>query len=533
MTALTPSVPLTLNQRVVGSNPTSPTNFIRFIRQLHGYRFCAAPVEKPINSYKPPDSVTRTGRHSIGTPVGMDARRSRTSLWRDPYCASLAKMAPTNPLLVRLTVSLLVVGFLSLLGIVGMTDWLGSRAQALFADAIGARDIRAAAVELRNALLAAESSERGYLLTGNEIYLAPYNGARALALTKISSLQAGIKTEREVRQTTLLSSIVSRKFEHTDRVIALKRERRDADAIALVRTNRAKALMDEANVFLSGIISAADDRQIATSTEQSENARMLAWVSLVGAFIVVGVVGTVTYAGFKNTRTIAASQGELDALNSTLEERVKSRTEDLVRERDRAEVLVKEINHRVANSLSLTASMVALQSKATSSEALRAALSETHARIFAIADVHKRLYTSDDARSVALDEYLAGILEQMKTTMHSNGRAVGLHYELEPIRMPTDSSVNLGIVVSEWVTNALKYAYPDCVGEVRVKLRRVAGDRAELVVEDDGVGRNGGEIKGSGLGTKIVTAMAAAINGEILYERRHPGTSARIFFNAG
>ena len=464
-------------------------------------------------------------------PPCQAVRRQDGSLCPKPIRASLAKMAAPNPLLLRLTVGLLVVGFLSLLGIVGTTDWLGRRAQALFADAIAARDTRAAAVELRNALLAAESSERGYLLTGNEIYLAPYKGARASALSKIWSLEGGSKTEREVRQTTLLSSIVARKFEHTDRVIALKRDRREAEAIALVRTNRAKALMDEANVFLSGIIGAADDRQTASSTEQSENARMLGWISLVGAFIIVGVVGTVTFAGFKNTRSIAASRAELDVLNSTLEERVKSRTEDLARERDRAAVLVKEINHRVANSLSLTASMVALQSKATASAALRAALTETHTRIFAIADVHKRLYTSDDARSVALDEYLADILEHMKVTMLSNGRPVGLRYELEPIRMPTDASVNLGIVVTEWVTNALKYAYPDRAGEVRVKLRRVAGDRAELAVEDDGVGRNGGEIKGSGLGTKIVTAMAVAINGEIEYEPRHPGTSARLFFS--
>ena len=106
-------------------------------------------------------------------------------------CIARARWPLPNPLLLRLTIGLLVVGFLSLLGIVGMTDWLGRRAQALFADAIAARDTRAAAVELRNALLAAESSERGYLLTGNEIYLAPYKGARASALSKISSLEGG------------------------------------------------------------------------------------------------------------------------------------------------------------------------------------------------------------------------------------------------------------------------------------------------------------------------------------------------------
>lgn len=440
-------------------------------------------------------------------------------------------MLVQNRFVLRLTIGLLALGFLSLLGIVGTTDWLGRRSQSLFDEAISARDARAAAVELRNALLTAETSERGYLLTGSEIYLAPYNGSRAAARTKLAALRAGSKSVRQVEQTRLLTSIVERKFEHTDRVIQLKRDRKDADSIALVRTNRAKALMDEANVFLSGIIEAADERQTASSTEQSENARLLAWISLIGGLIIFGVVGTVTYAGIRNTRAIAASRAELDALNASLEERVKVRTEDLARERDRAAVLVKEINHRVSNSLALTASMVSLQSKSTNDPGLQAALTETQSRIFAIADVHKRLYQADDARSVSLDEYLGGILDHMKATIVNDSRKIELNYSLEPIQMPTDASVNLGIVVTEWVTNALKYAYPHEPGEVRVSLKRVAADRAELAVEDDGVGREGGEIKGSGLGSKIVTAMAAAVKAEVRYEDRRPGMLARIIFD--
>lgn len=440
-------------------------------------------------------------------------------------------MLARNRFVLRLTVGLLAIGFLSLLGIVGTTDWLGRRSHALFNEAISARDARAAAVDLRNALLTAETSERGYLLTGSEIYLAPYNGSRAAARAKIAVLQKGSKSVRQVEQTRLLSSIVDRKFEHTDRVIQLKRDRRDADASALVRTNRAKALMDEANVFLSGIIDAAEDRQTASSIEQSENARLLAWISLIGGIIIVGVVGTVTYAGIRNTRAIAASRAELDAVNANLEDRVKARTEDLARERDRAAVLVKEINHRVSNSLALAASMVSLQARSANDPALREALGETHSRIFAIADVHKRLYLAVDARSVSLDEYLGGILEHMKTTIVNESRKIDLNYDLERIQMPTDASVNLGIVVTEWVTNALKYAYPNTSGEVRVSLKRVASDRAVLAVEDDGVGRGDGEAKGSGLGSKIVTAMAAAVKAEVRYEDRHPGMLARITFN--
>jgi two-component sensor histidine kinase len=106
-----------------------------------------------------------------------------------------------------------------------------------------------------------------------------------------------------------------------------------------------------------------------------------------------------------------------------------------------------------------------------------------------------------------------------------------LRYDLEPLKLKPDSSVNLGVIMTEWVTNAFKYAYPDRAGEVRVHLKRLPEGRAELVVEDDGVGRGvEGAPKGSGLGTRIVNAMARTIGAEVEYIARHPGTGARLAF---
>ena len=79
----------------------------------------------------------------------------------------------TDLLLVLSFIGFLAIGFLVLLGIVGMTVWLGERAQNYANDVVEARDVRIAAVELRSAIQSAESSQRGYLLSGNEIYLAP------------------------------------------------------------------------------------------------------------------------------------------------------------------------------------------------------------------------------------------------------------------------------------------------------------------------------------------------------------------------
>jgi two-component sensor histidine kinase len=149
----------------------------------------------------------------------------------------------------------------------------------------------------------------------------------------------------------------------------------------------------------------------------------------------------------------------------------------------------------------------------------------------AISSVHKRLYSSDDTRFVDLDEYLTSLLGNVEVAMHSEGHGASLRYELEPLKMKTDWSINLGVIVTEWITNAFKYAYPNEPGEIRVRLKRLSNGRAELLVEDDGVGRISGEpAKGSGLGTRIVNAMARTIGADIEYLRTHPGTVARLVF---
>jgi len=134
--------------------------------------------------------------------------------------------------------------------------------------------------------------------------------------------------------------------------------------------------------------------------------------------------------------------------------------------------------------------------------------------------------------TVTLDEYLEGLLEHLKSSLRSEGQGAQLSYVLEPLKLATDTSVNLGVIVTEWVTNAFKYAYPDGRGEIRVRLGLVDDARAELVVEDDGVGRGDSPAKGTGLGSRIVSAMAASIGAEVHYDARTPGTAARLVFAA-
>jgi two-component sensor histidine kinase len=203
----------------------------------------------------------------------------------------------------------------------------------------------------------------------------------------------------------------------------------------------------------------------------------------------------------------------------------------VARARDRAEALLKEVNHRVGNSLQLVSTFIALQSRQVGDDA-RSALKEAQARIDAVAQVHRRLYTSGDMTGVALDEYLEGLVAELAASLTPDPDSPRIVFEAEPIRASVDQAVSLGVVVTELVTNAVKYAYqPGHAGaEIRVRLIADGEGRALLTVEDDGPGLGDGSIKGTGLGGKIVSAMASGLGSALDYDPAHKGVRAVLGF---
>lgn len=428
----------------------------------------------------------------------------------------------------------LVIGFLALLAIVGMTIWLGERSNTIFQDATAQRETRIAAVELRDALRTAESSQRGYLLTGNEIYLAPFDTARARALQQMSDLRTHVTgASQPPPYLSSLSRAVDEKLREMEQSVALKRANSDADALSIIRSNRGKALMDEVNVYLYGAMLAADERSALFEDERQDNAAMLRWVSIAAAFVIILVVIAVAWTVYRNRQQIMQARDEVRAANHSLEGRVETRTRELAAARERAEILLVEVNHRVANSLQLVSSLVSMQSRTVADEGAKGALKETETRIQAISQIHKSLYTSGDVKSVALNDYLGGMLANLGAVMHNEGHTAQLTSALDPVLLPTDQSISLGVVATELVTNAFKYAYPaGQSGHIRVELRKLEDGRAELVVQDDGVGL-GAAVRpaGTGLGSKIITAMASALKTKVEFINRRPGTTARLVFS--
>ena len=193
------------------------------------------------------------------------------------------------------------------------------------------------------------------------------------------------------------------------------------------------------------------------------------------------------------------------------------------------EVLLREVNHRVGNSLQIIASLLHLQANSSSQDDVKAALTNAMGRVAAVAQVHRRLYTSHDLKNVMLNQYLDALLEDLRRSAEGN-RMSRLTLKSEPTEIDPDRAVAIGIIVNELVMNAVKYAYPDGAGPIHVDLHG-QGDHLVLSISDDGVGLNVKvDPRSTGMGQRIVSAMAAKLEASVERDPAHPGTRIVLRF---
>jgi two-component sensor histidine kinase len=173
-----------------------------------------------------------------------------------------------------------------------------------------------------------------------------------------------------------------------------------------------------------------------------------------------------------------------------------------------------------------------MQANSVDDQSVREALHEIQGRIAAIAGIHRRLYTSNDVRFVEIKEYLTSLIEELQTTMQAAGRVHTIHLDAEPMQLATDKAVSLGVIVTELVTNSYKYAYPDgTLGDIRVKVAKTPDGRVLLIVEDDGVGVDAAPApRGTGIGTKVIQAMATSLQSAVAVDPAHKGTRVILEF---
>lgn len=185
------------------------------------------------------------------------------------------------------------------------------------------------------------------------------------------------------------------------------------------------------------------------------------------------------------------------------------------------ELLLREVNHRVQNSLQLVSSFLGLQARASDDESLKESFEEARRRLTAVALVHRRLYRADQIETVDLARYVEELIDDLRLSLGAEWDGM-FSLQLSPLLVPTDQAVTLGLVLTELVINANKYAYGGRPGPVEVSLSR-SDARLRLIVADNGRGRQG---QAQGFGSRMMSAMVAQLQGELAYEDNEPGVRA-------
>lgn len=211
-------------------------------------------------------------------------------------------------------------------------------------------------------------------------------------------------------------------------------------------------------------------------------------------------------------------------LNSQLRATLDDK-DSLIRQKD---FLLREVNHRVQNSLALAAGFLTIQMRGIEDPTARAPLEEASRRLTAVGLVHRRLYRGDQLETVSLDRYLVELAEELVDSLGQEW-AREIRVDAAPATVSTDKAVTLGLVVTELVINAVKYAYGGRPGRIDVGLLE-SGGRLRLSVTDQGRGKQGPRV---GFGSKMMDAMVRQLAGTLTYHDNNPGVRAELDAPAG
>lgn len=406
--------------------------------------------------------------------------------------------------------------------------WLAFESRAAFDRVALSLSIRQSVAVLLSTLQDAETGQRGFLLTGDAAYLAPYARARGRVLATEPAL-ANLVAEMPAQAARMarLAPLIAAKMEELDRTVALARQDRLDEAMAIVRDDSGQAAMDEIRAILAALDS-TEQIALADHTDAAAHSNRLLLAAIAAAILGALLLGTVLAAGA--WRRLSAARADAKALAVV----VSARTADLEREKARAEALLDEASHRVGNALALVSAFIGMQARA--SPATRPALEAVRGRISAIAATQRRLRLMPGQDAVDVAPFLAGLVEDFRKTLPDARIEVTL--DAAPLTLPSRDATSLGVIAMELATNAVKHGFPGSMrGTVAIRLVPT-DDGWVLEVSDDGTGATAGaEPSGEGLGGTVIDAMAQVLRATVdraplSADAQRPGTRVRVLLPA-
>lgn len=209
-----------------------------------------------------------------------------------------------------------------------------------------------------------------------------------------------------------------------------------------------------------------------------------------------------------------AAVNQLRTLNQSLQARLSERDLRL----EQQQYLMREVNHRVQNSLTLVSSFLGLQARDQADGPAAAALQEARRRVRAVSTVHSRLYRGDNTTTIDLNRYIGELVSDLGSSMGPDW-ASAIQTNLAPVCIDAGRAVTIGLILTELIINAQKYAYGGLPGPLRITVSE-DDDHVRLTVADEG---KGGHQAGKGFGSMMIGSLVGQLDGQLDYRDRKPG----------
>ena len=201
---------------------------------------------------------------------------------------------------------------------------------------------------------------------------------------------------------------------------------------------------------------------------------------------------------------------------------------------DQKDTLLAEMSHRVANSLQIIASILLLKARSVQSAETRVHLEDAHRRVMSVAALQQQLKATGKGETIDVGDYLNKLCETLAGSMIRDRKPITLDVVADKAEVLSEWAVSFGLIVTELVINAIKYAFTSEVSSGHISVSyKVVGDSWTLSVADNGCGISGGEQKKlAGLGTALVKALAQQLHAQVVVASSSAGTSVSIVKSA-
>jgi len=209
-------------------------------------------------------------------------------------------------------------------------------------------------------------------------------------------------------------------------------------------------------------------------------------------------------------------------------QRLLEHTEELL---EQQKTLLREMQHRIANSLQIIASILLLKAGSVSSEETKSELRAAHQRVMSVAAVQSHLHASDGIEQIEMGPYLTKLSAGLASSMVGPKQNIDIVVAAGQGALPSSHAVSIGLIVTELIMNAIKYAFPKprASARIRVTFEKARADW-KLTVSDNGVGRLHSESPESstGLGTALIGALAKQLNAQIAEPSAAKGMTVEV-----